>query len=78
MDEYIALAMGRIRAQLRHIATGVMTGIIDVFPLDEKDEDDPISLKKILKKEGSWAVFKDVIVFDFDGNHGEHTIRLTE
>ena len=55
-----------------------MTGIHDVFPLDAKDEDDPISLKKILKKEGVCSVVKDVLGFDFDKNPREHTIRLTE
>ena len=55
-----------------------MTGIHDVFPLDAKGEDDPISLKKILKKEGAWAVVEDVLGFEFDGHPGEHTIYLTE
>ena len=78
MDNYIALEMGRIRSQLCHVATGVMTGINDAFPPDVKDEDDPISLKKILKQEGALAVVKDVLGFDFDGNPGEHTIWITK
>ena len=49
MDYYIALAMGRIRAKLRHIETGVMTDIYDVSPQDGKDKEDPIFLKKIFK-----------------------------
>ena len=53
-------------------------GIHDVLPLDRKDEDDPIFLKKILKKEGAWAVVKYVLGFNFDGNPREHNIWLTK
>ena len=52
MDDYIALKMGRRQSQLRHIETGVMAGIYEVFPQDVKDEDDPISLLKIIKIKG--------------------------
>ena len=37
---------------MSHVATGVMTGINDVFPPDAKDEDNPISLKKYFKSKG--------------------------
>ena len=76
MDDYIALEMGRSRAKFLHKAMGVMTGIHDVFPPDAKDEDYPISLRKILKKEGAWSMVKDVFGFEFDGNPGEHTIWI--
>ena len=78
MDDYIALVTGRSRAQLRHIETGLMMGIHGVFPPDAKDEDYPISLRKILKKEGAWSMVKDVFGFEFDGNPGEHTIWIIE
>ena len=79
MDNYIALDIPRIRDQLNHVANATMTGIRDVFfPTDKDDDEDVISLKKILKKEGAWAVIKNVMGFDFDGNPGEHTIWLTE
>ena len=55
-----------------------MTGINDVFLLDKDDDQDVISLKKILKKEVTWAVINNVLVFYFDGKPGEHTIWLTE
>ena len=55
-----------------------MTGIHDVFPPDAKDKDDPIYLRKILKKEGAWDVVKDVLGFAFYGNPGEYNIRLTK
>ena len=78
MDNYIALDIPRIRYQLHHVSNDVMTGIHDVFPLDKYDDEDAISLKKILKKECVWAVIKNVLEFEFDGNLGEHTIYLTE
>ena len=55
-----------------------MTGINDVFLPDKDDDQDVISLKKILKKEVAWAVIRNVLGFDFDGKPGEHTICLTE
>ena len=47
------------------------------FP-DKDDKEDTISLKKILKKESAWAIIRTVLVFEIDGNPGEHTIWLTE
>ena len=73
INDCIDLEMGMSQAQLRNVATGVMKGIHDVFPLDAKDKGDPIYLRKILKKEGPWAMVKDVLGFDFDVNPGEHT-----
>ena len=55
-----------------------MTGIHYVFPPEKDDEEDGISLKKILKKEGAWAIIKNVLGFEFDGNPGEHTTWITE
>ena len=55
-----------------------MKGIHDVFHLEKYDKEDTISLKKILKKEVAWAIIKNVLGFEFDGNPGEHTICLTE
>ena len=55
-----------------------MTGIHDVSPPNRDHKEDAISLKKILKKEATWQIFKNVLVFEFDENPGEHTIWLTE
>jgi hypothetical protein len=44
-----------------------MFGIHDVFPANEKDENDPISLKKLKQLEGQWALEKEILGFDFDG-----------
>ena len=45
-----------------------MQGIHDVFPACEIDENDSISLKKLKKLEGEWALVKDVLGFTFDGD----------
>ena len=78
MDDYILLAIPRSQDQLHHVANSIMKGIHDVFSLDKDDKEDAIYLKKILKKESALAIIKNVLVFEFDGNPGEHTIWLTE
>ena len=78
MDDYIDLEIGRSQAKLCHIETGVMTGIQDVFSLYGKYEEYPISPKKILIKEGVWAMVKYILAFNFYGNPGEHTICITK
>jgi hypothetical protein len=50
------MAIATSQEQLEHVANAVMHGIHDVFPADETDSDDPISFKKLLKKEGQWAL----------------------
>ena len=76
MDEYIALDIPRSLAQLHHVANAMMTGIHDMLPLNNDDDEYAIYFNIVLKKEGSWAVIKIVIGFDFDGNPGEHTIWI--
>ena len=49
-----------------------------MFPPDKYDKEDAISLKKVLKKEAARATIKNVLVFESDGNPGEHTICITE
>ena len=71
------LVIPRIQDQLHHVYNAVITGIHDVFPPDKNDDEDAISHKKVLKKEGAWAVVKNVLVFGFDGNPG-YAIWLTE
>jgi hypothetical protein len=46
---------------LEHVANAVLHGIHDVFPADEVDSEDPILLKKLLKKDGQWALLKDCL-----------------
>ena len=39
------------------------------FSPDAKDEDDPLSVKKLKKDEGKWAMKKDCLSFTFDGKN---------
>ena len=56
VDDYISLAIPTARKQLKHLARAVMGGIHEVFPADENDSEDSISLKKMKKGESKWAV----------------------
>ena len=78
VDDYINIAIPTSREQLEHVANAVLHGIHDVFPANSNDELDPISLKKLLKKEGTWALMKDILGFEFDGSPGAKTIQLEE
>lgn len=52
-----------------------MQRVHDVFPADKKDDDLFLSLKKLKKKEGEFALLKDMLV-DFDGD--KKTMQLEE
>ena len=67
VDDFISLAIPTSQQQLEHVATAVMTGIHDVFPPDENDEEDAISLKKLKKFESMWMLQKDILGFTFHG-----------
>jgi hypothetical protein len=68
VDDFILLAIATTKEQLEHVARAVMHGIHDVFLEDEDDSNDPLSLKKLLKNDGQWALVKDLLGFDFDGD----------
>ena len=51
------------------MANGIMAGVHDVFPVDEDDNEDPLSLKKMKKLESMWALEKDILGFTFDGKN---------
>ena len=68
VDDYLAMAVATSQEQVRHVANAVLTGVHDVFPSDDDDENDPLSLKKLKKKEGEMALFKEMLGFDFDGD----------
>jgi hypothetical protein len=74
VDDFIPLAIATTQEQLEHVARAVMHGIHDAFPEDEDDSNDPISLKKLVKNDGQWALMKDLLGFDFDGD--EKTMKL--
>jgi hypothetical protein len=49
------------------VATVVMTGIHDVFPLAQDNSNNPISEKKLRQQEGQFSTQKTLLGFDFDG-----------
>jgi hypothetical protein len=56
------------KQQLQHTADAIMTGIHDVFPVDNSNDDDnPILEKKQKKGEGQYSTVKTLLGFDFDG-----------
>ena len=69
VDDFMSLVIPVTQEQLDHVATAVMTGIHDVFPADENDNEDPIAKRKLEKKEGEYDVLKTVLGFDFDGHN---------
>jgi hypothetical protein len=53
--------------QMMHVTTAVMKGIHEVFPTNDVDSNDPISLKKMQKRESQLSTRKTLLGFDFDG-----------
>ena len=78
VDDYLAIAIPASKEQLRHLTAGVMNGIHDVFPPSDDPASDSISVKKLKKGKGAWALQKDLLGFEFDGSPGTHTIWLEE
>jgi hypothetical protein len=67
VNDFMSIVIPVSRQQLEHVATAVMRGIHDVFPADEDDEEDPISVKKLNKGEGEYSTRKVLLGFNFDG-----------
>jgi hypothetical protein len=76
VDDYLALAIPQGQDQLDHSANSVMHGVHSVFPPHGDANEDSLSYKKLKKGEGSWAVQKDCLGFEFDGEPNAHTICL--
>ena len=76
VDDFISFVLAPSGDQLRHVASAIMHGIHDVFPPEEEDSTDPISMKKMLKGDGIFSTRKCVLGFDFDGE--SKTIWLEE
>jgi hypothetical protein len=68
VNDFIPMAVATSQEQLEHVATAIMHGIHDVFPANNIDEEDPISLKGLKQLEGQWALQKDILGFTFDGD----------
>jgi hypothetical protein len=69
VDDFMSIVIPVTQQQLDHVhvATAVMTGIHDVFPADEDEDEDPILLKKLMKGEGEYSTMKTLLGFDFNG-----------
>jgi hypothetical protein len=76
VDDFMNLIIPASREQIRHVAMAVMTGIHDVFPLDDIHNDNPISEKKLKKGEGTYSTRKTLLGFNFNGE--EKTMWLEE
>lgn len=68
VDDFFPMAIATSQEQLQHVATAVLMGVHDVFPTSDVPEDDPISHKKLEKLEGQFALNKEILGFDFDGD----------
>jgi hypothetical protein len=67
MDDYIGLAIPASQDQLQHAANAIVHGIHDVFPANDNNDEDPISVTKIQRGDGTWCLRKDILGFTFDG-----------
>jgi hypothetical protein len=78
VDNFIPLAIALSQKQLAHVAAAVMHGIHDVFPTHPAPAQDPISYKKLCKKDRQWALNKDLLGFIFNGGPGHKTMQLEQ
>ena len=76
VDDFIGAVAACSKRPLRHVGRATLHGIHDVFPPADKDEEDPNSLKKLKKGDGAWALDKDLLGFDFNGD--DRTIIVGE
>ena len=67
VDDFMAIVIPTKQEDVTHVGRAVMYGIHDVFPADDNDANDPISEKKLLKREGEMSTTKTLLGFDFDG-----------
>jgi hypothetical protein len=65
VDDFVSLVIPTSRQQLRHVNTGTMTGIHDVFPANDNDANDPIFEKKLKQLDGKYSTTKTILGFDF-------------
>ena len=67
VDDFISIVIPASQEQLRHVANAIMEGIHNIFPPDDDDTNDPLSEKKLLKRDGQYDVLKTLLGFEFDG-----------
>jgi hypothetical protein len=68
MDDFITLAIAESQEEFTHVSSATMTGVHDVFPKDDIEEEDPISLRKLSKGDAAWANVKEILGMTFDGS----------
>jgi len=78
VDDYLSMAVATSQQQLNHISTALMNGVHDVFPPASDDDQDSLSLKKLKRGEGAWALRGDVLGFSTYGGVGPKSIWLAE
>ena len=76
VDDFMSLAIATSQEQLKHVGTGTMMGIHDVFPPCDTPNQDPISEKKMEKGDSQFCTQKTLLGFDFNGI--DKTIWLEE
>ena len=71
VDDFVQLAQTTNEEALRHCSRAVLHGIHSVFPPPKVTGHigaDPVSVKKLLKGEGVWAVRKEILGWVMDGS----------
>ena len=71
VDDFVQLAQTTDKEALRHCSRAVLHGIHSVFPppnVTGHNGADPVSVKKLLKGEGVWAVRKEILGWVMDGS----------
>ncbi len=76
VDNFMVLVIPTTKKEVIHVGQAVIHGIHDVFPEDDDNSHDPISEKKLVKKEGCMSTRKTLLGFDFDGE--DKTLWLEE
>ncbi len=76
VDDFMALVIPTTNKEVIHVGRAVMHRIHDVFPEDDNDSNNPISEKKLVKKEGCMSTRKTLLGFDF--NLEDKTLWLEE
>ena len=69
MDDFIGAAAAKSRRQLDHVGRANLHGVHDVFLPAKIEEEDPNLVKKLRKGDGAWALDKDLLGFDFNGDN---------
>jgi hypothetical protein len=68
VNNFMSVIIPHSKQELRHTAWATTTGIHDVFPPNNVDENNPISLKKLLKGDSQYSTEKCLLGFDLNGD----------